>query len=249
MLGRKEVGLEELLGHRRGDAVPEPSGQRREDHRGVHVACGSRRKSPARGSTRGSPSVDVNPGEQPRDGKDPGRQARATDGARRPRSVPRRKLDRFDRCAGLAALLDDRPEGGQIRASANAFSSMCVPNASSSATISSTRSSELSPSSSIVVADVRSSRPALPRAWTAGRRRRRAAPGRRDASTPRSRRASTCRCLRCAAAPLPARPQRANLLMIGKLAVRTTDDVVDRGAGVDHEHGVHAIVLLSADDG
>ena len=118
VLRRKEVRLEEFLGHRRGDAVAEPGGQRRQDDRRIHVALVVRGENhrPA-DRLQVLAAVDANPREQPRDGQDPGRQARAADGACRPRSVPRRKLDRLEAAApALSALLDDRRAGRTDRA-------------------------------------------------------------------------------------------------------------------------------------
>ena len=98
-------------------------------------------------------ALDAHPREHARERQDPGRQADAADRARRPRSVPRREVDRLGR-RRVARRRAARPASAAGRCRArrqNAPSSMRVWNASSSATISSTRSSELSPSSSSVV--------------------------------------------------------------------------------------------------
>ena len=116
-----------------------------------------RRRSPARRVRAGARglrrAVHAN---SPRQRQDPGRQADAPDRTRRPRdSTTGNSTGSAGRVARRRLLDERRAAADDPRASANAPSSMRVWNASSSATISSTRSSELSPSSSSVVVGAR----------------------------------------------------------------------------------------------
>ena len=210
--------LEELLRHRRREPVAPPRRQRVEDHRRIEVALmvrgeDHRRRQVAqvlepfdlRRARRRAPSGRIQVGrlarrsaragaERFQDGKSIGSAARR----RRRAPGPRR------RAAGPAPR-DRRPSV----AAANLPSSTVTWSASSSAIISSTRSSELRPSSSIVVVAGDRSRPGAKRSTTARTLRSApadgagaassAAPADRTASRA-ARGASASACPRCAAA-------------------------------------------------
>ena len=168
VLLRKEVRLEELLLHRRRRARAPAPGQRRQDHRHVHVALmiGGEDDRTIDGPQMLAPR-DVQVREHARERQNPGRQRQAAYERHDRSAVPRRERDRLlgglrrPRAASRAAF-----RSPTLAASANCASSMRVWNRSSSATISSTRSSELSPSSSIVVVPL-TSRPRAKRAMSA----------------------------------------------------------------------------------
>ena len=193
--------LEEFLGHRRGDTVAEPRRESGQDDRRIHVAL------VVRGEDHGSANslqvlaaVDPNPREQAGDRQDPGRQAGAADGARRPGPVPRRKFDRLEGCrAGLSAL-DDRAQGRQIAR----FGERVFVDARAEGILQ--RHHQLDPFQRAQAKLLeRGRRREIGAARVLGderrqddrRRRPSAAPARRSSTTGRSRPASTCRCLRC----------------------------------------------------
>ena len=185
-----------------------------EDHRPLHVA-------------QMLQSLDGNPCEYTRERKQEHRlcdRAKRTEGQR---AIPGGKLHRLGRRLGGAGAAASRSRSATVLTFENAVSSIVVFSASSSATIISMRSSELSPISSSVAPGSSYGLPCTARSWSrcCDRSMPPSRAARPSAATRESRGALVFSCLPCAAAHRQATLRRANPLMVRELRVRRLDDI------------------------